>query len=550
MRNIIKISSFFVFLAFFASCENGFQDANTDKEILPTVKPQELFPTAVKNAFSSSWSFYYEGRELLKALQYSVPMNGNSDDLGSNNANFSGRYGIFYNVGNLLSEMDHIVSTYTSAEQAKYSQMLAIAKIFKVYKAWYASDVCGSMPYTEAFKVRHGGTDKPKYDTQSALFATWETELAASIASLKANTTNQEAMGKSDLIFEGNASKWIKTANALRLRMAVRLLKKDAARATTIINAVLASPAADLMSSFDDDCVFVGGPDVTSHSDWTSINGYCASKPVIDFMNANADPRLPLMFRPNNYSQANIDIAIAANKLPAGTVEGNRYIGGTTSPKSVAGNPFFTKIKVNDGLLLDPLSHVQEALFNGVINNGTGRTSFPVITYAEFCFLKAELIVKGKATGDAKALYEAGITASIKMYEKMAKTAKVIGYTDVAPATITAYLTAPNVAFSSVAARQLEQIAEQSFLHFYKSDNEGWALYKRTGMPNTSTALKLEALKNVGGQDIVLYRKYITSTPSLSDWNYTNAQAAITEMKLDPKFTMDMSGKVWWDSAN
>jgi len=550
MKNIIKISSFLFLLTFFASCEDGFQDANTDPEILATVEPQELFPTAIKYIFSNSMAFYYDEKVLLTDLQYIVGTSGNDDKMASDNSNISNRWGLFYSSGNLLSEMDYLVSKKVPAEQARYAQMLSIAKIFKVYRAWYASDVHGSMAYSEAFQVRHGGTDRPKYDNQSVLFATWENELVASIASLKANTTtDQVAMGLNDLIFAGNATKWIKTANALRLRMAMRLLKKDDARAMAIINAVLASPATDLMSSVDDDCVLVGGNQFTEHSNFNPDN-LAATKPLVDFMNTTADPRLPLLFRPNNYSQANIDIAIEAGKLAVGTVEGNRYVGGNTSPNKAKDNLIFSPRVVNPTLTLDTLSRIQEKMFQAEFLVGKGRTSFPIITYAEFCFIKAELVVKAKIAGDAKTLYEAGVIASIKSYEKMASDAKVIDFASVTSASISAYLLAPEVAFNADVARQLEQIAEQSYIHFYKAYNESWALYKRTGLPNNNTVLKLEVLKTVSGNNIVIPRKYQTSIPSISDWNFDNVQAAITEMKLDPKFTLDMSGRVWWDSAN
>ena len=52
---------------------------------------------------------------------------------------------------------------------------------------------------------------------------------------------------------------------------------------------------------------------------------------------------------------------------------------------------------------------------------GTGKNFFPIITYADELFMRAELAAKGITTESASAMYYAGIDASIAFYDLAAK---------------------------------------------------------------------------------------------------------------------------------
>jgi len=70
-----------------------------------------------------------------------------------------------------------------------------------------------------------------KYDTQKDIYYTIFEELKDAVSKLDESAANN--VGSYDLIYGGDATKWKKFANSIRLRMAVRISDVDAAKAKT-----------------------------------------------------------------------------------------------------------------------------------------------------------------------------------------------------------------------------------------------------------------------------------------------------------------------------
>ena len=62
---------------------------------------------------------------------------------------------------------------------------VAIAAIFKAYYAFYVSDINGSIPYSQAFQARYGGTLTPVYDPQQELFDTLDLQIKTAVKTLE-----------------------------------------------------------------------------------------------------------------------------------------------------------------------------------------------------------------------------------------------------------------------------------------------------------------------------------------------------------------------------
>jgi hypothetical protein len=123
----------------------------------------------------------------------------------------------------------------------------------------------------------------------------------------------------------------------------------------------------------------------------------------------------------------------------------------------------------------------------------------------------------------------------------------VVDYAAVTPAEITAYLNHPTVRYTP--ARALEQIAIQNYINYFKQPNEAWAGFKRTGMPNRTTALANEDIL-INGSVFQIARRAVIGNPSPTDLNFANKQAALDAMKADPNFgsdNLDPRGRIWWD---
>lgn len=537
------------------SCTNEFAEINTNPETVTTVGPQTFFTNAVIGIHENSFEAYYDNyRRIMPWMQLQVPIAGNTTDFITNAGNMNSRYSAFYgNVGNNLTNLVALVDKMPQDQQGKYANMKAIAEILKIYYAFYVSDINGSIPYSEAFQVRYGGTDQPKYDAQEQLFNGWIDRLKVLSSTLKSNPdANQVSLEKFDLYYGGDAARWAKAANALRLKIAFRLQKRNEQKLKDVATEILNS--GDLFAGINEEWAFVGGPSFTSHGNYDPT-GFAGSKSIIDFMWDKKDPRLALFFRKNSYSQENFDLAKAQGKLPATAIRSPRqYVGAVASPDAVSQNPrLFASIRIKDAsgadITIDTLSRVQQRLWQSEFeNNNDGKTTFNVITYAEVCFMRAELLqLYGIGTGSAKDWYEKGIRASVQSYNVMAKVAGIHDYTAVQPAEIDEYLTSTGVAFDPAIA--IQQIRVQMFLNYFKQPNEAWALYKRTGMPNNNTVLAFEVLKSDGIVQQIPRRAQLP-VPNTADRNYANYQSALTEMQKEPGFgqgASDMFGRVWWD---
>ena len=83
------------------------------------------------------------------------------------------------------------------------------------------------MVYTDGWGTRNGNVEilEPAFQTQEELFTIWNQELKEAANKL-ATSTNQVTFKNYDLAYSGDMSKWVKAANAVRLRIALRLLKQ------------------------------------------------------------------------------------------------------------------------------------------------------------------------------------------------------------------------------------------------------------------------------------------------------------------------------------
>ncbi|HTE07433.1 MAG TPA: SusD/RagB family nutrient-binding outer membrane lipoprotein, partial [Flavitalea sp.] len=176
---------------------------------------------------------------------------------------------------------------------------------------------------------------------------------------------------------------------------------------------------------------------------------------------------------------------------------------------------------------------------------GTGF--FPTITYAEYCLMRAEFIERGITGGSAEEWYNKGIEASLRFYDARAAAAMLPDYTPLTDGEISDYLATPDVKYD--ASKGLEQIITQAYLNFFKQPNEAWANYKRTGMPNSSTALANETI-TIDGTARAIPRRAQLTAPAETDQNFDTKTAALQEMATDPAFGQgpgDGFGRTWWD---
>jgi hypothetical protein len=545
-----KIFILVVSLCIFNSCTNDFAETNTNPLDIVNTTPEALLPLAIKKGYDASYEYYYDYyRRIMPWTQTLVPGLGNTPEFMDDGSNMNARKDVFYgDHGSLLTDIIYKIEQMPADQQARYVNLKSIATILKVYYAWYVTDVNGSMAYTEAFQARYGGTSTPKFETQEQLYDIFDNQLSNAYTAIEAaNQSIQVKPGSGDLFFNGDILKWKKVSNSLRLKIASRLMKRNPAKLATIASQVL---SRDQISTTSED-FSLRSRRFTEHGNFNPI-GFFASKPMVDYMTNNNDPRIPLFFQKNSYTKTAIRRLVDAGKMSPVIITDSlkRYVGGPISPDKSTSRYYTSAKRSLNGTTYDTISQLQYRIWQPEFQSGTGNAVFPILTYADYSLLKAELQARGIiSTGSSiQMLYEEGIKASISTYNFIAKEAIVDQYTPTAANEVTAYLNATDVKFNP--SKALEQIIIQEYLNYFKQPNEVWALIKRTDMPNTSTALKLEAPTRNGGIPLTMPRRIVLPTPSADNMNYNNQQAALNQMKQDPDFgtsESDIQGRIWWD---
>lgn len=512
-----------------ASCKKStFVSANVNPGTLTSVDPGAQFLYGSIH-FANDFEYFYDYYQyIMPWMQYNTSGKGNVVGFNAQTGNFNYRYSNFYtNVGLTLEDIPHLIEKMPASQAAGYVYENAIASIAKAFYAFYVSDVDGSIPYSQAFEARYGGTLTPTYDTQENLFDSLDTQIKNAVTTLESSpSTAQVNYGGNDPFYGGNVTNWIKAGNALRLKIALRELKRDPTGVASIVQSVLADN--NQMAGVNDGWVLLVGPAFAQQSSNYNPTGFLASSTMVNFMTQYGDPRLPIYYRPNS--------------------QGN-YVGSPVDPDSCLMPTFQAMYTATD----TPFSYLQHRLFtpNYNENDGNGAGSgvgfFPYLTYAEYCFIRADLAARGVTSDNAGTWYTAGVTASINFYSARAQACGITGFTPVTAGQVTAYLAQTGIAFDPT--RATEQIACQAYIDFFRQPSEAWAWWKRTGFPNTTSVLPWSPL-TANGTPITLNRRTALSILPASDANYANQQAAYTQMNSDPTWggnPGNAQGRVWWD---
>ena len=547
-------------LCFFSCSRSKYAAMNTDPDAVLTIDPKtELTPGEI-SIHSNDFEVFYDYVRYIKPwTQVYVPMTGNTATFMQANGNAGNRWGSFYGgVGDNLEDVIQTIDKMSADKSAQYQYLRAITLIPLAYYAFYVTDAYDRIPYKEAFKARYTipALLTPTYDAQSYLFDTLDTQLKTAIAVLKSNpSVTQESLGANEVYYQGDPTKWIKAANSLRIKMAMRLMKVNPAKTTAIVNEVLSDDVGPISSVAEDWIFYSTTVGNGGNSNPVNQTIYAGSRNTVGFMVQTADPRLRVFYQKSGISTQDLfDSAKAQGAIPSSaTWDGQAYRGQYVTPSAssdASKSHYFQKINFSyKGAALSVYypSMIQPGLTYATYNNTTGGTNmFPVITYADVCFMRAELAARGLSNDPVApdSLYRAGIRASCTNYDYWAKITQAPDYKALTADEVENYLVQPGVVYDPT--NGIEQICDQEYLNYYVHANELWALVKRTGYPSaTGNILQFEDVSSYG----TMPRRYAITAPQLSDLNFANINLAIDSMKAEPYFgdPTDMTGRVWWD---
>ena len=537
-----------------SSCDTDFEEINKNPDSVYEVDPVDFLYKAEFQMYTAgeAWADSYALK--LRWMQYCSGIWGYSKTNFTACAGFGNELYKNYNqVGSYASHIPYYVEKNLPEEKDSYSDLIQAAKILLITKGIQASDTYGSLVYTEGWGYRKGEElPEPKFETQKELYTVWDADLKEAAQKLS-TSQNQASFQNYDVAYKGDAKKWAKAANALRLRIALRLWKQDPAKAKAIAKEVLNS--GNIFSSTDDSFILYFDNYWTTLGDWHSvIDMDRASWSFMNYLKEYNDPRKRIFFQINNLTPENV-AAFNADKDPKSPeyipTDLTRWEGGRVSYDARAEDPCYSSRFLKSGktsIDMRPMNRPQTRLWKGAQDDGSAGGWVPLVTYADFCYMAAEFTLEGvNNVRSAKEWYEEGIKSSIQQWSAIGKYCQINDYEAITDAEINDFLAQEGIAWNPAMAK--EQIYAQTWVEHFKNNNESWALFKRVNYPNTeSTIVKWEEI-TVNGDVQRIPRRYKFNTPVEGSPNYANQKKRLDDMAADPNFGLfsDEYGRVWWD---
>lgn len=580
--NIMKKLIILLFgLSIFISCEDDFKEINKDPNIVDEPPIEAVFTYVEKKLGDyrgSEW--YYDNHQIMEWAQYVSGDDGNANDINTLEPR-GGKYGTYFTtIFAHLVEIRRQIQLKPENERDFYNKLGALTYIVQAYHGLRVTDLFGSIPYQEAALGRYVGLLNPIYDDQSTLFDLWISELNSAISILDQSQESDVDLSEADFIYGGDWEKWIKCANAIKLRIALRLESQDLDKAKAIIGQVV-TDGRIFASTGDEFTYFIS-------EIWTGTGGATmdwkgrlwAPKPLVDFMKLTIDPRLRIFYEPNGYHEATIDsIANDPNAdIPAviDTINDNAVLYTTEDGEDILGYRFIgAPVDRNDpnkddyvyienpgsiGANATQLSKYNQRLLMNCGKNygdgkGLGGYMDVFLSYAEVCYMMSEFVLKGYTSGDAQDWYTKGVRASIETYNMIAVNGqldfKISGqsypYLPISDSEIDAYLLTPEVQFDG--ANDLEKVYIQQHVNFYRMPDEGWILALRTGYPKFGSSLLARGL--VDSPDLKFPRRMPTPDPgdlNRENWRAANQEQGLSDLDETPE-TLNAE-RLWWDLKN
>ena len=304
-KNIFIIVAIALSSLLFTGCSKEFSELNKSKTAVSTPDASRLFYEAVVKFEPQGYlEWYYNAPMMYTWSQWGVPTGGyNASFTTTTETGDKGSKAM--DVLRYVNEIKDAIDKLESEDDKAINMSYYYAtRVLAIYLGIFDSDLYGSRAYSEAATYKFGGPLTPKYETQEELFGIWLTQLDECIAGF---TADDAVMSSSqDVIYKGNLSKWAKFANSLKLRIAVRLLSQDKAKATSIASEVVSASCGYIAT--DSDAVLFNKATTSNDGDivyhWNNgfMTGIGANGSVVDFMVNNLDPRVRFFYTKNQWS--------------------------------------------------------------------------------------------------------------------------------------------------------------------------------------------------------------------------------------------------------
>ncbi|WP_291591903.1 SusD/RagB family nutrient-binding outer membrane lipoprotein [Bacteroides sp.] len=444
----------------FASCTGNFEELNThptNPDPTKDMTEAERVGTLIPSMLYLMHNFQENQNQMIEQMvggQYGGYFATTNNWQGTNFGTFNPPANwVEYPFNTLFTKFYSNYLTIKEVTEGK-GYVFSWVNIIRVAVMLRVTDTYGPIPYSKM----GGGQFAVEYDSVEDIYHKMIDDLDESINALtvflEENKGKKIPIAEFDLIYDGDFSKWVRFANSLKFRMAVRIANVDTDYAKVVMTKAI---AAGVIESNGDNAFLptTDNPYYKASNDWGDL---AMNAMMSAYMNGYNDPRRSV------YMLKTADDVYRGVRIGIPNI--NKGIYGTAQYSK----PAFKK-------------------------------DSPLLVYcaAETFFLKAEAALQGwipGGTSQSKIYYEQGITTSMEQHgvaigTYLAGTTSATRYNDPngnvnAPSFSSITVSWDNGSASTT--MKLEKIITQKWLANYPLGFEAWADHRRTGYPQMITA--------------------------------------------------------------
>lgn len=515
-----KISAFVVVASMIASCTGKFEEYNTN----PYGPTQE--DMIGDNASTGSLI-----RSMIPALAQGQQNNSQMLDQmigsefggqitciatwgnGGNYYTYNPRIGWYGNMFD--TTMPQIYTGFFQIRKLSEGRGLAYqwAQILRVAASMRISDCYGAIPYSQIT----GSAFTTAYDSMEDLYKNMFNDLDAAIMAFETAVLagdDMSSLKEYDLVFDGDFRKWVKFANTLKLRMAIRisnaapeLAKQKAEEAVADVIGVMTDASDAAYSSYNDGM----NPYYRVAYAWNEIR---VSANITSYLGGYNDPRLSVY----------VDNA---------SLDGGGYVG------------------VRNGIYQSPATQASYSEFSRLKLKESDKLL--IMSASEAYFLRAEGALKNwNMNGNAKEFYEKGVTVSMEergvsvgnyLSDSYSTPADYVDPTDSGKNRAAVSKITPAYDESAGNAANLERILVQKWIANFPNGWETWADIRRTGYPK-----HFPIVNNLNTDGVTIERgmRRLPYPQSEYNTNRANVEAAVSMLGGADNSATDL----WWAKKN
>ncbi len=539
------------------SCTDSFENLNTSGvQVDPNELPFSAQCTEPMNyCYPPQQNMFQFWTNLTIDLYggYFMTPNGNftNGDMGENRGHSGGMYENYYL--HIFNNTRRIIADCDASNQLG---LAGVMRIVQAYGTLMTTDAHGPLAYSSILSGEYESYFP--FDSQQDIYIAMLKDLDKAITDIQ-NMTEAEklTLATFDSWCQADTELWVKIANTMKLRMALRLSKREAEMnaAGIDLKAVAAAAAPNTLATVNKDIVIDKS---LVNEMWLMFNwGDCGfNANLVTLMSGMKDPRQPLYMTKN------------VNDVTVKVGEENKVV--------VPKNTEYLGIRFASGLPGKPNSWSN---FSGWIDTpnalGVYSMPLPIFKAAESYFLLAEAKLRWNIGSESiQSLYENGIRVSMEnelayrgkyaqitaypanaVEDYINGTTGQIDFVDPANAALsTPALNKLGVKWDEGASNEqkLERIMIQKYLALFPLSTEAWAEQRRTGYPRLFPAYVNESNRAVDTEEGV--RRVIYSSNAYD----TNAKGLEEGLKLLDKENSSKKGisgdkggtHVWWDNAD